>query len=174
MHTVTPDARCVGYFKVQGGQGSGLANGAKISWRKTQTLRNWAPATKDTMHKWKTTHTLPSAIPLNPKSWGSEPGFDCHHNSWAKSGLVLWFRSNNTNLSYFYDIWAPEQKSWDCLFLWSESMEYRRLPWTYVYSPKTNIYCWKKLTANSVEAAWDSSNYKECFCNIVLIILSIL
>lgn len=36
--THTQDPRCVGCFKAQGGQGSGLAKRAKISWGKTQTL----------------------------------------------------------------------------------------------------------------------------------------
>lgn len=42
---------------------------------------------------------------------------------------------------------------------WVNGVE--RLPWIYVYSPKINTYHSKKLTANSVEEAWDSSNYIE-------------
>ena len=42
------DARCVGYLKTQGGERSGLANRARISWRKTQTLHTTFGETTET------------------------------------------------------------------------------------------------------------------------------
>lgn len=122
MYTLTQDARCVGCFKAQGGQGSGLTQLKSAGEKPKHYIQNLEKQLnpsyqgQNAQNKHHTHATI--SYPLTSKEL----------RTWAwiwlppqfKSGLVLWFRSNNTNTNLSLLPWhlsTTEQKSWDCLFL---------------------------------------------------------